>query len=129
MIVKILLILFELSKFKWNVGLGYLSKNARLWKGGIVVEERRIKKHSVSLVDRENLFLTGILDVISFDEELVIAETEKGVILVRGEDLHVSRLSLENNELNIQGYVHSLSYEDEINYGKNKQNLLLKIFK
>ncbi len=94
-----------------------------------MVEERRIKKHSVSLVDRENLFLTGILDVISFDEELVIAETEKGVILVRGEDLHVSRLSLENNELNIQGYVHSISYEDEINYGKNKQNLLLKIFK
>lgn len=94
-----------------------------------MIEERRIKKHSISLVDRENLYITGVLDVISFDEELVIAETEKGVILVRGEDLHVSRLNLENNELNIHGFVHSVGYEDEVNYGKNKQNLLLKIFK
>ncbi len=94
-----------------------------------LVEERRVKKHSISLVDRENLYITGVLDVISFDEELVIAETEKGVILVRGEDLHISRLNLENNELNVQGYVHGINYEDEINYGKNKQSLLLKIFK
>lgn len=94
-----------------------------------MVEERRVKKHSISLVDRENLYITGVLDVISFDEELVIAETEKGVILVRGEDLHVSKLNLDNNELNIQGYVHGINYEDEINYGKNKQNLFLKIFK
>lgn len=94
-----------------------------------MVEERKGKKHSISLVDRENLYVTGVLDVISFDEELVIAETEKGVILVRGEDLHVSRLNLENNELNIHGYVHAINYEDEINYGKNKQSLLLKIFK
>lgn len=94
-----------------------------------MVEERRTKKHSISLVDRENLYITGVLDVISFDEELVIAETEKGVILVRGDDLHVSRLNLENNELNIQGYIHGITYEDEINYGKNKQSLLLKIFK
>ncbi len=83
--------------------------------------------HRLSMNERESLFVTGVVDVISFDEETIITETEKGTLVLRGSELHVIKLSVENGELEIGGYIYSINYE-ESNFTKEK-SLFGKIFK
>lgn len=96
-----------------------------------MAEEKRssFKSHSVTLEKREKVYLTGVLEVISFDEENVVAETEMGAIIIRGVNLHVSKLNLDNGELNIEGEIESLSYEDQIGTQKSKGSIISRLFK
>ncbi len=83
--------------------------------------------HKLNMNERESLFVTGVVDVISFDEETIITETEKGTLVLRGTDLHVIKLSVENGELEIGGYIYSINYEDS---GFIKEKTIFgKIFK
>ena len=84
-------------------------------------DEKKIKnpsRHAINLVRRESLAATGVLDVISFDEETIIAETELGMLILKGINLHVNRLNLENGELSIDGEIISITYEDSSGYSK-----------
>ncbi len=95
-------------------------------------EEKRssYQKHTVSLEQRERLKITGVIDVVSFDEESIVAETDMGMLIIRGRNLHVNKLSLENGELNIDGEIDSLTYEEEVTYSKGKGIAFLgKLFK
>lgn len=90
-------------------------------------EEKKYCGHSVKIENRENISLTGVTDVLSFDEESITADTEMGVLAIKGEGLHVIRLDLEQGILNIDGSVSGLEYTDGI--GKNKGSVLSRIFK
>ncbi len=83
--------------------------------------------HKLSMNERDSLFVTGVMDVISFDEETIITETEKGTLILHGTDLHVIKLSVENGELEVGGYIYSINYEDS-NFLKEK-SIFGKIFK
>ena len=94
-------------------------------------EEKKAKsvsRHTVNIDRRENIIITGVIDVISFDEETVITETEMGILLIRGGNLHVNRLNLDNGELAVDGEINNITYEDHNNFGKSK-SLLGKLFK
>lgn len=84
-------------------------------------------EHVIRMVDRENIEINGVLDVISFDEEVVTVETEKGLLVIRGLNLHINKLSLENGELFVEGYTSSISYEE--NQLVKSQGMFNKIFK
>ena len=56
-------------------------------------------KHSLHLHDRETGSVSGVLDVVSFDTEIILLETTRGMLTIRGEKLHVSRLCLEKGEV------------------------------
>lgn len=78
-----------------------------------MTEEKRITlPHNLVLEDRKRLTLTGVSDVDSFDEQTIVAVTDMGEITVRGEDLHINRLSIEVGELFIEGEIQSLTYAD-----------------
>ena len=84
----------------------------------------------INVVRRESLSATGVVDVISFDEEMIIAETELGMMIIKGVNLHVNRLSLENGELAIDGEIESIAYEDSAGYAKSGgKSLLGKLFR
>lgn len=68
--------------------------------------------HNVILEDRRRLTVSGVSDVDSFDEQTVIVFTQMGELTVKGEDLHINRLSLEMGELAVEGDIVSLSYTD-----------------
>ncbi len=70
------------------------------------------KLHNLVLENRQKLGISGVIDVESFNEESVVVDTELGILSVRGEGLHISRLNLENSELNIEGDIYSVDYED-----------------
>ena len=78
-------------------------------------DERRrpTSRHSIQIDRREHVIITGVIDVISFDEESVIAESEMGIIVIRGANLHVKRISLDSGELAISGEIDGLTYENE----------------
>ena len=93
-------------------------------------KKKNVSRHAINMVRRESLAATGVVDVVSFDEEMVIAETELGMLIIKGTNLHVNRLNLENGELAIDGDIESLAYEDSAGYSKGSgKSLLGKLFK
>lgn len=68
--------------------------------------------HNLILEERKKLSVSGVTDVDSFDEQTVIAYTVKGEITVRGWDLHINKLNLEQGELTVEGEISSLTYTD-----------------
>ena len=68
--------------------------------------------HSLTMFGRERLAVTGVTDVTTFDENAIAMETDEGTLTVRGENLHVERLSLDQGELCLTGEVQSLEYDD-----------------
>ena len=76
------------------------------------------KSHKVLLVNRGNGAFSGVVDVLSFDVVEILLETELGMLLIKGQDLHVNRLSLEKGEVDIEGRIDSLTYSDVKTAGK-----------
>lgn len=84
---------------------------------------------NIVLENREKLNITGILDVFSFDDQIIIVETELGLLTIKGIDLKINKLSLDTSDFVVDGKINSLTYSDsETNIKKNK-NILSKIFK
>ena len=74
------------------------------------MEEKLGVSHRLTLNNRDRGNLTGILDVISFNESQIVLDTDMGLLTIRGKDLHVSRLSLEKGEIDIEGRTDSFTY-------------------
>ncbi len=79
-----------------------------------MAEEKKqgIIPHNCILEDREKLSVSGVNEVGSFDEETIIALTDYGELTVKGEKLHITKLSLEIGELCIEGKIALLQYAD-----------------
>ena len=71
-----------------------------------------ILPHNCILEDRKKLSVSGVSDVGSFDEQNVTAVTGMGELTVRGEGLHITKLSLDTGELCVEGRISSLSYAE-----------------
>ena len=84
------------------------------------------KSHKVLLVNRGNGAFSGVVDVLSFDVVEILLETE---LLIKGQDLHVNRLSLEKGEVDIEGRIDSLTYSDVKTAGKQAESLLGRLFR
>lgn len=87
-----------------------------------------IKKSNLSLWNREKLTLTGIIEVISFDEERIFLITTLGNIDIKGENLKMNKLDVQNGDVIITGLIVSISYSNK-DISKNKENIIKKIFK
>ena len=80
------------------------------------------KSHKVLLVNRGNGAFSG-------DVAEILLETELGMLLIKGQDLHVNRLSLEKGEVDIEGRIDSLTYSDVKTAGKQAESLLGRLFR
>ena len=78
------------------------------------MEDKRndLIKHLVSLKGRGKMSATGVEDVESFDDDKIIAYTTEGQMIVKGAELRINRLSVEDGELEIEGIIDSLEYSD-----------------
>lgn len=84
--------------------------------------------HKLTLTNRGALTLNGVVDVISFDLNEVLLETESGMLTVKGQDLHVNHLTLEKGEVEISGNVDSLLYSDVSSYGQKAESFFGRLF-
>ena len=84
---------------------------------------------NIILENREKLNITGILDVFSFDDQIIIVETELGLLTIKGENLKINKLSLDTSDFIVDGSISSLSYTNSDNLARKGQSFLSKIFK
>ena len=68
--------------------------------------------HKLTLNQREDLALTGVTEVVSFDESAVILKTNLGMLTVLGEDLVLKTLSVEGGQVAVSGHISALQYEE-----------------
>ncbi|MDD3705427.1 MAG: sporulation protein YabP [Clostridiaceae bacterium] len=86
------------------------------------------KPHSITIEGREKIIVNGVRDVASFDENEVSLETEAGGLTIKGTDLHINRLSVDDGNLFVEGYIISCIYNDKIDV-KKTGSFLSNIFK
>lgn len=88
------------------------------------------RMHKVTMTNRRNCTLSGVNDVLSFDIHEILLETEQGMLMIKGDDLHVSRLTLDKGEVDVEGKIDSFTYSDVSGGGGNKgESLLAKLFR
>lgn len=99
----------------------------------MTIEERKSLNTTVIqnliLENRGKLSISGVLDVLSFDDQVVILETELGLLTVKGENLRINKLSIDTSEVIVEGDIASLAYSDNKNVEKSKGSIISKIFK
>ena len=81
------------------------------------------------LENREKLSISGVLDVLSFDDQIVILETQLGLLTVKGENLRINKLSLDTAEVIVDGEIFSLGYSEKDIDKKSGGGILGKIFR
>lgn len=80
--------------------------------------------HRLELSGRERLVVSGVEDVERFDENGIIMATTAGTLIITGEELHIGKLTLDGGELQVEGRVDSLTYEEQAARG----GLLSRLF-
>ena len=94
------------------------------------MEEKTAQKvHKVLLTNRRSGALNGVIDVLSFDVGEILLETEQGMLMIKGNDLHVNRLTLEKGEIDIEGRIDSLAYSDVGSTSRQGGSFLGRLFK
>lgn len=68
--------------------------------------------HELKLENRARLCVSGVQEVESFDESAIVLHTSMGVLLVRGEGLHLQTLSIDGGQVAVNGTVSALSYAE-----------------
>ncbi len=68
--------------------------------------------HQLTLQERQKLTMTGVTEVISFDDTAVVLETSLGTLVVQGRELQLKTLSVDGGQVAVEGTVSSLSYEE-----------------
>lgn len=79
--------------------------------------------HSITVDSRKKMYISGVLDIDSFNEQSVVALTDMGVLIIKGNDLHINKLSVESGDVSIEGSVDSVSYTE---IGDKKTGSILK---
>ena len=68
--------------------------------------------HKLQLNERKKLTMTGVTEVVSFDETAVVLQTSLGLLIVQGQQLQLKNLSLEGGQVAVEGDINALSYEE-----------------
>ena len=115
---------------EWNIP-DVRNKNTRMTDvrqtNGAAVSKQRA--HKFMLTNRRSCMVSGVVDVISFDLAVVLLETDLGMLTIKGNDLHVNRLSLEKGEVDVEGRIDSLTYSETTGLNAKGESLLGRLFK
>ncbi len=83
--------------------------------------------HNLIMEDRRHLSVSGVLEIERFDEEEVVVSTELGQLTIKGQELHLNKIDVEDGELSVEGELDSVTYSDVQNSGKG--SFLAKLFR
>lgn len=84
-------------------------------------------EHNLIMNYREKLSITGVKEIINFDEKVVNVKTVCGELCIDGENIHINVLNVEKGEFEVVGKFNGINYFDT--YDSDKKNLLSRIFK
>ena len=95
------------------------------------LEERQLPKtqgHKLVMNNRKTSMVTGVLDVLSFDLNEILLETDQGMLMVKGTDMHVNRLNLEKGEVDLSGNIDSVAYSESHGVRGKSEHFFAKLF-
>ena len=69
------------------------------------------RSHTLQLSERKQLTMTGVSEVVSFDETVVVLQTSLGTLVVQGEQLQLKNLSQDGGQVAVGGQIQGLQYE------------------
>ena len=101
----------------------------------MTIDERKTVNNGIGVIqnlileNREKLSISGVKDVLSFDDQVVMVETELGLLTVKGENITINKLSLDTSEVIVQGEISYLAYSDKEQDKVKGGSLISKIFK
>ncbi len=75
-------------------------------------EQQLLLPHKLTLNERKGLTMTGVTEVISFDDTAVILQTSLGTLTVQGQELQLKNLSLDGGQVAVEGKISALQYEE-----------------
>lgn len=76
--------------------------------------------HSLSMMHRKLLGLEGVTNLESYDQEKIVLQTQAGMLEVKGEQLHIQQLNLEQGKVTVEGTVNALIYGESGISAKSK---------
>ena len=91
-------------------------------------EKMTARPHKLTMVNRSSCTITGLQDVVSFDENTIVLDTDLGLLTIKGKGLHVSRLTLEKGEVDVDGGIDSLTYSSNEALRKSGESFLKRLF-
>ena len=100
-----------------------------------MIEERKNININTNIIqnlileNRKKLNVSGVNDVLSFDDQVVIVDTELGLLTIKGENIRITKLSLDTAEIIVEGEISNLSYSQSKQEKSSGTSLLGKIFK
>lgn len=77
-----------------------------------MAEENLVLPHKLTLNERKNLTMTGVTEVVSFDDAAVVLRTALGMLTVHGSGLQLKTLSLDGGQVTVDGNVNALIYQE-----------------
>lgn len=77
-----------------------------------MAQEQLQLPHKLTLNERNNLTMTGVTEVVSFDDTAIVLQTGLGRLLVQGQQLQLKNLSLEGGQVAVDGKICALTYEE-----------------
>ncbi len=83
---------------------------------------------NITLENRKKLILTGVEEVISFDDEKILLNTKLGFLTIKGSELKMNKLDVQNGDVIIIGNISSIVYSSK-EVKKEKENIISKLFK
>ncbi len=93
-------------------------------------QPKKLDKHEIRIVNRKMLEVTGVLNIESFDSQEFLLQTSCGYLAVRGENLHIRNLNLEDGMVAIEGTVFDMGYiEESFAPGDKAKGFFNKLFK
>lgn len=96
-----------------------------------MADEKKIpdrEYQNVTLRDRKKLLITGVHNVESFNEECIVVDTELGIMVVRGINMHINKLDVESAALDVEGEIGVIEYIDHT-MPKRKGGFLSGLFR
>ena len=92
-------------------------------------QRQRIKAHKMMVDKRSNAMISGVDDVVSFDEKTVILETTLGLLTIKGEELKVNRLTVEQGEVELGGRMDSFVHTEGHGRSRQGESIWSRLFK
>lgn len=86
------------------------------------------KKSNLTLENRKKMVLSGVLEVISFDDKCIALDTTLGTLTVRGQELKMNKLDVQNGDIIILGQINSCVYTTTESK-KDKESIIARLFR
>ena len=82
---------------------------------------------NIILENRGKLSVSGVIDILTFDEEEITLDTHLGMLVIKGSELKVEKLSLDTGEITAKGTFDNISYQQDTS--PKKEGFLKSIFR